>query len=70
LPSIAASSPIGPAPVTSTRSGAKYARAPMRSIWSHALATIEVGSISIPTGSSAESSLTAYSASTVQRSEP
>jgi hypothetical protein len=45
--------------VISARSGSKYARRPIRSIWSHALATIVVGSISIPTDSSAGSSLTA-----------
>jgi len=56
---ITGAGPIGPAPVISARSGAKYARRPIRSIWSHALATIVVGSISIPTVSSDGSSLTA-----------
>ncbi len=42
----------------------------MRAIWSQALATIVVGSISMPTDSSRGSSFTAYSASIAQRSEP
>ena len=48
MPMSAASSPIGPAPVTSTRSCTEHARVAMRSICSHALARMLDGSVSTP----------------------
>jgi hypothetical protein len=48
LPSIAASRPIGPAPVTSTVRGSRSARWPTAAICSHALVTTAVGSSSTP----------------------
>jgi len=50
---------MGPAPVTSTRSGENQERAPIFSVWSHALATTLVGSMSMPTSASPGSSRTA-----------
>ena len=47
-PMSAASMPMGPAPVTTTVWGSQWARPPMRSTCSHALATTLVGSRSTP----------------------
>ena len=54
----AASSPIGPAPVTSTTRGRQTARLAIRLICSQALATTLVGSSSTPVRVSLGSTLT------------
>ena len=61
-PSSAASSPTGPAPVTTAVFGSQWARPPMRSTCSHALATTLVGSSSTPSSPREGSTFTAKSA--------
>ena len=48
VPIMAANRPMGPAPVITTVWGSQWARPPMRSTCSHALATTLVGSMSTP----------------------
>ena len=64
----AASSPIGPAPVTSTRRGDQAARPPIRSMWSHAFATTLAGSTSTAASPSDAGTETAAPAGSVYRS--
>ena len=54
---------MGPAPVTTTVAGAQWARPPIRSTCSHALATTLVGSSRTPERPRAGSTLTANSGS-------
>ena len=66
---MAASSPIGPAPVTSTVRGSQKARWPTATTCSHAFATTVVGSSSTPRSPSEGSIFMAYSGSIRQRSD-
>ena len=65
-----ASSPIGPAPVTSARPRRKNARCEIRSTWSHAFASTEVGSSNTPRSPSARGIASAKSGSTRHCSLP
>ncbi len=60
---------MGPAPVITARVGAQWARPPMRSTCSHALATTLVGSRRTPQRPRVGSSLTTKSGSIRYRSE-
>ena len=66
----AASSPIGPAPVTSTWFGRDTERAEILSTCSHALATTDAGSVSTPSSPRLPSTRTANCIGTVHCCEP